>query len=165
MKTLTLALLSTLWLSACGFSPVHSTPANSKATFQNIDVKLIETTKTISNEGGFYIQQRLRDRLGTSGDLYTLEITPGLSAGRLGISARDIASRYDYTLTSNYRLLDTKTGAVLTKGTVSTVSTFGAPVDPYGLEITQTNSTRAIASDNADRLIGKLAAYFASLDP
>jgi len=150
-----------LCLTACGFTPVHAPLGGQKAVFQDIKIETLATKSLDDQESGFFLEQRLKDRIGVNGSKYVLRIDPKLSERQLGISSSDIASRYDFILNTRYQLLDSKTGDTLTKGTVRSQSTFAAPDDPYGQEASESNATRTIAADNADRVLAKLAAYFA----
>ena len=161
MKKLVSIIALSLTLTACGFTPVHAPLGGQKAVFQDISVQTLATNKPQDKESGFFLEQRLKDRIGVTGSKYTLRLDPKLSERQLGISSSDIASRYDFVLTTKYQLLDTKTGDTLTKGSVRSISTFAAPDDPYGQESSEANATRLIAADNADRILAKLAAHFA----
>jgi len=155
-----------LMLSACGFSPVHA-PANgsAKPRFQDIHIETIESGRPANDQSAFFIKQRLRDRIGANGSKHILRITPRLSQRRLGVSGADVASRFDFILTARYELLDAKSGDVLDKGSVRSVSSFGSPTDAFGQQASETNATQTIAQDAADRLIVKLASFYANSVP
>lgn len=158
---LSLVIGMTLVLTACGFAPLHAPVGGQSAAFQNIRVETLATDRPDDTQSGFFIKQRLRDRIGMDGSAHILQIEPKLTQRLLGISGEDVASRYDYELSTRYTLLDAKTGDVMTKGIVRSTSTFGAPIDPYGLKASEDNAVRTIAADSADRILVKLAAYFA----
>jgi len=134
--------LSSLGLSACGFSPVHAPSSFAqKAAFQDIAIEAVESGRPSDDQSAFFLTQRLRDRLGANGSKHILRITPRLSQRRLGVSGEDVASRYDFVLTTRYELLDSKSGA------------------------SETNATQTIAKDAADRLMLKLARYYTKPSP
>ncbi len=165
---LTAAFLSlgVLGLSACGFTPMHSPQALSfdgAQPLQMITVDMKDGKDVNDKEAGFFVLQRLRDRVGTNSGKYTLTVTPSWRRGRLGISANDVASRYDGTVTANYTLTETKTGNILDRGRVTAVSTFAASSDPYGVIASNDNAIQTTAAEAADRLIIKLAGYFSDL--
>lgn len=152
-----------LGLSACGFTPMHSPQALSVNGTQPLEMVTIdmEDGKDVNDkEAGFYVLQRLRDRVGNHDGKYTLTVSPTWRRGRLGISANDVASRYDGTVTATYTLTEKKTGNVLDKGRVTAVSTFAASRDPYGVIAANDNAIQTTAAEAADRLIIKLASYF-----
>jgi len=153
--------LTALALSSCGFSPMHATSSNG-STLQDISVQLDKGNDVSDNQAGFFITQRLRDRIGAGGERYRLEVTPGYRRSRLGIRDDDVASRYDVTLRSRYKLYDVKSGELLDKGSVSSITTFGAPSGPFGVITADDQGTRQAAKEVADRLVVELAKYFAN---
>jgi LPS-assembly lipoprotein len=128
---------------------------------QQITLVMQDGRDANDKEVGFYLQQRLRDRMGTNDGQYTLTITPAWRRGRLGISADDVASRYDGTVTARYKLTDTKSGEALDSGVITAITTFGASTDAYGVIAANDNAMQTTAAEAADRLIVKLAGYFA----
>jgi len=152
-----------LGLTGCGFSPVHA-PVQSGLTtgFQNITIETVKTGNPNNDEGGFFLKQRLRDRLGTSGGDHILRITPKLDQRNLGFSGDDIASRNDLTLTAYYELVDGASGDILDSGNVRSVSSFGVPLDAFGQQAAQENATRTLAQETADRLLARLARFYSS---
>ncbi len=152
--------LITLILTACGFKPLHAT-STSGVNLSDIQVVMAQIQDVQNREAGFYMQQRLLDRIGEKEKAkHIVTIVPSVSRRRLGVTSNDVASRYDINLRANYVLTDSASGKVLDKGSVSAVSTFGAPNDPYGLAAADTNGTQQGARELADRLIMKLATYY-----
>lgn len=153
-----------LSLSGCGFTPVHA-PANlsvsATAPLQNMALVMEDGRDANDKEVGFHIQQRLKDRLSSNSGIYTLTITPSWKRGRLGISADDVASRYDGNARAQYVLTETKTGTILDKGSVTATSTFAASDDPYGVITANDSAMQNTARETADRIVYKLAAHFA----
>ncbi len=155
--------LMTPALTGCGFTPMHAPgtlSVNGIQPLQQISLDMKDGRSANDKEAGFYLQQRLRDRMSTNVDTYTLTITPSWQRRRLGISGDDVASRYDGVMDASYTLTETKTGNVLDKGSVSAVTTFGASEDPYGVITANDNAMQNTAAEAADRLIVKLAGYF-----
>lgn len=153
-------LTTTLFLTACGFKPMHAPTAfgGTGVSMHNITVQMQANEKI-----DFLLAQALRDRMGDNrATPYILKITPEKKRRSLGIGADDVASRYDMVLTTEFELVETKTGDVVYRGDVQAVSTFGAPRDPYGTVAAQANAESQVASEAADRIIAKLAGYQAS---
>ena len=149
-----LFLLTLFFLSACGFTPMHSAiKSNNADLFDNFSVKLNEVEGIGNKEVGFYLVQRIIDRVGVNPGKDILILTPRISVSRYGTSSDDVATRYD--------IRDKNTDKLLSKGSVKGSSTFGAPVDPYGLIAASNNAEQVIAKDVADRLLFKIAAYYA----
>lgn len=160
-----LILSAALTLSACGFTPMHAPQLGTDgAAFKNIQIDVVEAADIANQEGTFWIQQALRDRLGDNGEKHVLEVKPKFSRRGLGISSQDVATRYDMIVTINYKLMDSATGDVLDKGKLSATSSFGAPRDPYGRSVSEQTAMQNVSKDAVDRLVVRLAAYYAKAD-
>lgn len=149
-------------LTACGFKPMHapSTFSDTGYSFEKITVTTLKEEKP-----DFLLKQALRDRFGDNQDTeYELRIAPRITRSPLGIGADDVASRYDMRMSSSFQLVERKSGKTVHKGSVSSVSTFAAPRDPYGTIAAENNATEQVARETADRIIIKLAGYFESQD-
>jgi len=148
--------------ASCGFTPMHA-PAGAVGAFGNMAVELGPNIRVDDKEAGFWVQQRLAERLGsTAGAAQILEVTPSTRRGGIGVSGQDVATRYDLNMSLKYKLTDAATGKVLDRGTISSVSTYTASNDPYALIAAEKATTKQLASDTADRLLTKVAGYFAS---
>ncbi|WP_427453278.1 LPS assembly lipoprotein LptE [Litorimonas sp. WD9-15] len=163
---ISLALTSSgLVLSGCGFTPVHQSTANG-SLLQDINVQVEKGDNVADNQAGFLLTQRLRDRMGDGGvaPRYRLEIEPDYSRRRLGITDQDVASRYDITVKAKYRLYDAKSGDQVARGDVSSISTFGAPIGPYGVITADNVGIEQASRETADKVIRDLARFFANQD-
>ncbi|NNC38262.1 MAG: hypothetical protein EX271_01185 [Acidimicrobiales bacterium] len=161
MRILVLTLIA-FGLTACGFKPMHAPGAFSDTgySFEKISVVTVKEDKA-----DFLLKQALRDRFGDNANTqYELRIDPKVSRGGLGIGADDVASRYDMRMSAKYELVERKSGKTVDQGTVSSISTFAAPRDPYGRISAENNATEQVARETADRIIIKLANYFESED-
>lgn len=163
MKKHLIALALTLpFLTACGFTPMHGDAmGGTHGAFNKVRIETTDGRDAGDKKAVFYVQQRLADRIGVNANTpHVLEITPRLRRTRIGLTSDDVASRYDQKLDITYKLMDAKSGEVLDRGRVSSISTFGAPIDPYGLVSADNNATQQLAKEAADRLIIKLAGYY-----
>jgi len=163
MKKILLSSFALPLLTACGFTPMHAPGNFSGGTgFDDVAIELVAGPEEDAGdkEIGFYVQQRLRDRIGDNQGKHVLQLIPKLRRTRLGITADDVATRYDSILEVSYKLIDPKTGDVLDNGRVRATSTFGAPTDPYGLVAADKNAKQQTAKELADRLLIKLASYY-----
>ena len=110
---LALSLLIAGALSGCGFTPMHG--ANAAAPLADINIDLKKGSSVVDNQAGFFVLQRMRDRIGNPSDAspYLLEITPIYRRRRLGLTNADVASRYDISVTAQWALVNAKTGEKL----------------------------------------------------
>ena len=174
MKIFNLSMLTaiSLFLSACGFSPMHAPTGlgTSNIHYDDISVVMLTSDKAgvdniAEDKVGFLLKQALRDRIGdTQNALYNLRITPSISRGGLGIGGDDVASRYDLTMTAKFELLDIKTGKIVFKNQVRSISTFAAPRDPYGTIAAENNASEQVARETADRILIRIARYKSGQD-
>jgi LPS-assembly lipoprotein len=161
MRLLVLTLMA-LSLTACGFKPMHAPNAFSDTgySFEKISVTTLKEEKA-----DFLLKQALRDRFGDNqGTEFELRIDSKVKRSGLGIGADDVASRYDMSMTAKFELVERKSGETVHKGSVTSVSTFAAPRDPYGTISAENNATEQVARETADRIIIKLASYFETQD-
>lgn len=162
MKKIWLSVFA-LSLSACGFTPVHAPKAAGEtAAFNNIRVEMRDAEKISDSKGSFTLEQQLYNRLGTQGGNQVLTVQASFSRRGLGISSNDIASRFVLYGKAKYSLTNAQTGETLLADSVTTNVTFGAPRDPYGLNASTEEATDRVAIELADRLLTRLAAYYAS---
>ena len=155
-------MFAAVFTASCGFTPLHA-PAGAVGAFGNMSVELGSAVRVDDKEAAFWVQQRLAERLGSQTPAaQILEITPSTRRSGIGVSGQDVATRYDLNMSLKYKLTEAKTGKVLDRGTISSVSTYTASNDPYALIAAEKATTKQLASDTADRLLTKVAGYFAS---
>ncbi len=153
-------------MTACGFTPMHDPGlAIGQSVMNNIDVEIIESPKLEDQEGAFWLQQALFDRLGdnSSGE-HILEIRPAFQKAGAGITADDVATRLTLTVNAGYQLKNKKDGKVLDKGRITYSSVYGATREPYGQESAYKVTLKNVSREAADRLIVELASYYASAE-
>ena len=160
-----LSLFVTAALSGCGFTPLHATTGAS-GSLTDIDIDMLKGPNVVDNQAGFFVTQRLRDRIGTATDVapYRLQITPRYRRTRFGLNNADVATRYDITVTAQWVLVDTKTGDRLKRGETRSTTTFGTPSGPFGVITADNVGVEQAATETADKLILDIARYFASED-
>jgi LPS-assembly lipoprotein len=90
----------------------------------------------------------------------TVTCTPGSSPSSGCLKEVDI-TRYNYTLTAHYQLVDRKTQKVLTKGTESSLSAYDVTASPYATLVAQQDVQARTAQDIAEHLRIRLGIYFA----
>lgn len=163
-----LFVTSTLFLSAalsgCGFTPMHGSAGGAAAPLANVDVQLLDGTSVLDNQAGFFVTQRLNDRLGANPESapYALKIRPRYGRARFGLTDSDIATRYDVSVSVGWELIDTKTGKTVDRGAATSTTTFGAPAGPYGVITADNVGVEQAAGETADKLILQIAKYFAA---
>lgn len=161
IKRLTLTA-ACLWLSACGFQPLHMTDSSAPLRAMTLDFGQVKAQGATGDKVEFLLRQSLADRMAAGNSPYVLSLDSSIKRQSLGIRVDDVASRFDLILEVDYQLKDAKTGDVLTEDSVRAVSTFGAPRDPYGRTAAQSNAEERLTAEVTDRMILKLGRYFKS---
>lgn len=149
-------------LTACGFTPLHSTGPDDSA-FGALRTELAASIAVADKEAAFWVEQSIKDRLGAGENArHILRLFPEAARTGIGISGDDVATRYDTGLKVSYELIDMKSGDVLDRGSVRSTSTIAASTDPYALTAAEKASVRSISKDAADRVLARVAAHYSS---
>ena len=147
-------------LTGCGFTPLH---ANNGAGFSaplpamNLNFAKTKAEGATGKKAEFLIRQALTDRMGTGTSAYNLDLTTSLRRVAIGLRGDDVASRYDMRLDVRYVLTRADNGDVIERDSISAVSTFNSPADPYGTTAATDNATKRVTTEASDRLILKIA--------
>ncbi|HEY1837156.1 MAG TPA: LPS assembly lipoprotein LptE [Rhizomicrobium sp.] len=155
-------LASALLLSACGFRPLYGmngAEPGAQALFSSIYVETDDTELV-----GYELRNAIMDLMHCTNDpraaKYRLRFTVRQTREGVTIAPDAAITRYDYTLNVNYTLEDAHSGAVITKGTESTLSAFDVVSSPYSTLVAQQSAQKTASQDVASRLQIDLAVYF-----
>jgi len=156
------ALLSSLALSACGFTPLYATPGvNPGLTHIQVVVPHGRTA--------FLLGQALEDELGTKksdAPAYKLTFTVAERIFPRGLNVNGVAERYEMHVRVDYSL--TAVGAptkVLTHGLDTAEITYSETQQPYAGISAQQDAQQRAANTSAQHIRVDLAEYFASHPP
>ena len=177
MRLLSLAAAATaLALAGCSFHPLYGTIGSNpgaQVMFGSIYVPPIELENAgyeLRNDLADVMQAKVQPDATT---LYELQVT--LTDRRQPIAIQNVEvpvgpattlkevdiTRYNYTLTAKYQLVDRKTQKVLTKGTESSLSAYDVAASPYATLVAQQDVQARTAQDIADHLRTRIGIYFA----
>jgi LPS-assembly lipoprotein len=165
-----LALGLSVFLGACGFSPLYGKKGTANLTAEQnlalIDIKLISDRK------GQQFRNNLLDRLNPKGrvarPLYSLSVTLSESIGSLGVKKSAMVTRGNLTISASYSLTNLhpdstdakQTNTSLASGTVLAKSSYDIPQAQYtSIAAVKDARTRAL-KEVADDLKTRLAVYF-----
>jgi LPS-assembly lipoprotein len=117
----------------------------------------------LAGRSGYHFGEQLRRRVGRPEPDAKFQLSAALSFDRegLAISASDDVTRYDVTGTARYTLVRRADGAVVTEGTVTSITAYSTTATPYATEVAERDAERRLAVDLADRVFARIAA----LDP
>lgn len=154
-------------LASCGFRPLYGrygADPGAQRIFASIYVQPIEAERV-----GYQLRNSLIDLLEASASptnaIYQLNVD--LKEIRQGVTVQPNASitRYNYTLTARYELVDARSGKVVTKGTQSTLSAYNvlpsSATSAFGTQAASQDAQKRAADDIAQRIRLDLGVYFA----
>ena len=147
-------------LASCGFTPLHGSAAGQSSALPNMPVEFVKTKAkgATGSKAEYLIDQALKSRMMTAGSSpYELAITTTVSQTGVGLRSDDVASRYDLKLKLSYVLTQAASGDVIERNSLQAISTYNAPLDPYGTTAATDNALERASNDAADRLILKVA--------
>ena len=147
-----------LALAGCGFTPLYATPGVAGG-LQHIQV--------VAPQGrvGYLLGESLDDDFGhAKGEkpLYRLDMVLTEVRQAHGLSATDVAQRYEFDLKVVYTLTDLASGKQVHVGTVFSNISYDSAAQPYaGIAAAQDVQNR-LASDAAQKVEVQVAAWMAS---
>jgi LPS-assembly lipoprotein len=151
MRVLAFSFL--LFISACGFRPVHAPtqpqamPSATSPLMQTIQVSLIP------NRSGQILQTELEDLLHPDGQFptprYRLDTTLEETKQPIVIETNGRVSRYNLILLARYNLYEVQSNALISSGSVKRISGFNASLSDF--------STFVSENDTHDRNLKQMA--------
>lgn len=153
-----LIVLSTLGLSACGFTPLYAKYGVATGLSQ-VDV--------VAHDGrtAYLLRERLNDALGrdpAQPPAYRLDYD--LQEVRIprGLGPDNAASRYELNVRVDWKLTDLATGQQARGGRTDVMVTYGAADPPYAGVAAQQDGQERAAAEAARRIRLELAQFFAA---
>jgi len=149
--------VSTLGLSACGFTPLYATPGVTPG---------LASIQTVAPDGraGFLLREQLDDAFVHSGDApsaYRLTLAINEQRYARGVRVDNVANRYELRMVVNWRLLDGKTGVEVRKGRSEAAVTYDSADQPYSAIAAQNDGQERAAAEVARNIQLDLAAWMA----
>lgn len=151
------ALFLALPLAACGFQPLYG-DVGVASNLAAIDVVAPE------GRAGYLIRESLDDAFAgrpAGPAAYRMDLALNEVRVPRGLRVDNVATRYEMTLTANYRLTELATGAVVKTGTAASTVTYDSADQPYASIAAQQDSQARAAAETARRIQLELAAWFA----
>jgi len=150
-------LAAALALGACGFTPLYAVPGVSGG---------LTHIQVVAPQGriGYLLGESLDDDFGhAKGDkpLYRLEMVLTEVRQAHGLTATDVAQRYEFDLKVTYTLTELSSGKAVHTGTVFSNISYDSASQPYaGIAAAQDVQDR-LASDAAQKVEVQVAAWMA----
>jgi LPS-assembly lipoprotein len=158
---LCLTVSTALSLSGCGFRPLYateSTPAGIAVYFEQIYVS------DIGGRTGRVLRNQLMDAFTPGGTpksaAYHLEIE--LNDGKEGLAIQENAdiTRYNYTLTAKFKLIDASNGQVMNTGVSRAIAGYNAVNEQFSTQIAQRDAEERAARELGEDIRLRLGVFF-----
>jgi len=152
------ALVALLTLSACGFSPVYSDRSTSNAIGQ-IEISVIpdRSGQIVRN---YLIDQFYQDGYPANAS-YRLDIAPILeNIVEIGIDKDDEASRAQLRLSTNMRLINTRSNNVVLERTVRATSGYNILAGQFTTFVTEQDARAQALKAISEDILTQIELYF-----
>jgi LPS-assembly lipoprotein len=159
-RLLTLALAtSALALSGCaGFQPLYGEQGVAK------NLAAIQVAAP-QGRAGYLIRQHLDDAFAkdhSAAPAYSMDLSLGEARYPRGVRVDNVATRYEYVLTTAYTLRSLPSGAVAKSGQVRVELTYDSADQPYASIAAQQDAQDRAAEEAARRIELELAVWLAN---
>jgi len=159
-----------LLLAGCGFHPLYAVPGGAHGQMQHRLQSIY--VEPAPESLGYELRNQLIDLIDGAATpanaVYRVSLSLaekqdaiGVQSQKVGALTQTAITRYNDQLIVEYELSDAKTGAILTKGTETGLSSYNVLSSPYATLMARQDADRRSADDIADRIRIALAAYFA----
>ncbi len=155
------ALLSTLALSACGFTPLYA---------QHGVTGGLGAIEVVAAEGraGYLLREQLEDALARNPSVlpsHRLSYTVKENRYARGVRVDNVANRYELNMKVDWKLVDATTGSEVRKGQTIAVVTYDSADQPYAAIAAQQDGQERAAAEVARKIQLDLAAWLAGKAP
>jgi LPS-assembly lipoprotein len=155
MRTVAIAALCVA-LAGCGFTPLYG---GGKVAPQLSSIYV----EPIAERNGYELRTRLIELLNSDGVLagkrYRLKITMTESSQGVALQNDATITRYNNRMQAKYVLSDAS-GALVTEGTQSELSSYNVVQSPYATLAGEQDSSKRAAQDMAERIQLELGVWF-----
>jgi len=154
-----------LSLAACGFQPMYGETQDRDIEAGTYLASV--AVQPISGTLGQRLQIALEDRLDPTssaslyGKAFALEVNVRSKREPVVVEPDGSIPRYNINLVSKVRLLDSKTGDVLHKGTVQRTASFNVADEKYAAFVAERDAVQRALVEISEDYVVSLAAYFA----
>jgi len=161
-RTLALAACA-LALGACGFRPIYGGGERVGAAYGELAAIRIEP---IEDRVGQQLNNHLLDLLNPTGrparPAYVLFVDLGGGTEELAVAKDELATRANFRLTANYRLLAAGGDVELLRGSNVVISSYNIPSSTFTTLVAEKDAKARAAEEMAFGIRNRLAAYFAT---
>ena len=144
-------LLFPLALAACGFQPVYGTGGTGDKLQGRVEVSEPET------RDAFLVTRRIEERMGRAGDpAYALALTVRSQKDGLAVNRQGNITRFNLLGEADYVLTDTRSGQVITSGSVDSFTGYSATGTTVATLAAERDAQQRLMIILADQIITRL---------
>jgi LPS-assembly lipoprotein len=159
-----LLLLSSGLLAGCGYTPLYGQMSDGGKVKVTEAMKGMAVPQIQGGLVGLDVRNGLLDFMGIDGSPINpdkrLEVTVSPSVVGLLVQPDAAVTRYNYTLTGSYRLVESQSGKVLTQGSVVGQSAYNVVLSEYATVVAERDAERRAARNVSEELASRVALYF-----
>jgi len=147
-------------LTGCGFEPLygHRGAVNASNELASIHIK------PIKDRIGQELHNHLLDIMNPHGrparPQYNLEITLKSSSGNVAVSKEALATRVNYTLSTSFTLLSTKTGKIVRTGSDRVITSFNVLTSNFATKSAENDAQTRAVRQAAFNIQTQIASFF-----
>ncbi len=158
--TVSVALAANGFIGGCGFTPIYgekSAGVTASAALAQVEIA------PIPGMVGYYVRNGLVSRIhGNEGVRASHRLDVSLSTGLGGVLVEPDASitRYNYTLSATYQLVDLGTNATVFKGTSNASTGYNVVDSEYATLVSKRDAEKRAAEFVSEEMTLRLALFF-----
>ena len=155
-----LSLLSLVFLTACGFTPMNKISDNEKTFSLTEQIEI----RNIPNYEGFLLKNQLNNRLNPQNNnvLKKYTLTTYLKAPTYtdqSIQGDNFASRETITISARYQLKEKSSGKIVLSDSTNVVGAYNIVKNPYATNVARSNLKDTLIPILADNISQRLISF------
>ena len=152
-RTVVAALTSVSLLGGCGFEPIYGEGTATDGLRGTIDITAGKGREF------FEMRERLIERFGfASAPKYRLSFTFKAVSEGLAVSTAAEVTRFNLDGTSDFKVVNAETGAVVLTGTVASKTAYSATSRTYPTRVAEQDARSRLALALADQIVTRISA-------
>ncbi len=155
-----LTLFSAFFISGCGFEPLYAEHQDTSVARQMATIKVTPLKARIGQIVYTKMVNDLTPQGLSSAPNYRLNITLGETREGLGFEQDEAVTRFNYRLSSTYKLIDTATNKTVFEATSRSISSYNVIENQYATLVARRDAEDRAARDLADNMKLRLSLYF-----
>lgn len=146
-------MMLTVWLSACGFTPVYGPEKSATKLANNIEVEVQE------GRYAFEFRERLQNRFGRAGEdaRYQMSYNLMIEEEELVVNSDEEITRYNLTGSLKYLIKNRNTGQTVFEDGVTGIAAYSATAQTFPTRVAQQDANIRLVQSLAEQIATRLA--------